>query len=178
MIRKALSLIVAAFVLLSAAAVTVTVASMSKSVTPKLGYYKGPEGRLPGISATGVKVVKMGKHRGAEFEVSFELMCPHSSKTPQVMFGWVVETPIRIKNGEFEFDRTIHSHVATWEGSAERGITAPGTSKLVVSGLFRSATKVIVEASATGTYDVQYEGQSSEKVECSGTQTATAKLKH
>jgi hypothetical protein len=176
MIRRALSLIAAALVLLSAAAITV--ASASKSVTPKLGFYKGPEGQLPGVSATGVKVVKTGKRQGAEFEVSFELTCSHSSKTPHVMFGWVVEIPTRIKNGEFAFDRTIHSHVVTWNGSAETGISSPGASRLAVSGVFRSATKVVVKASATGTYDVQYEGQPSEKVECSGTQTATAKFKH
>jgi hypothetical protein len=174
--RKSSRLVATA--VLALLAVGSTTALAAGPVVPKLGFYKGPEGQLPGISATGVKVVKMGKRQGAEFEVSFELTCAHNSKTPQVMFGWVVETPIRIKNGGFAFDRTIHSHVATWGGSTERGISASGASKLVVSGVFRSPTKVVVEASATGTFDVQYQGQPSEKVECRGTQTATAKFKH
>lgn len=178
MSRRALGLIAAALVLVAATATTA--ASADKSVTPKLGFYEGPEGELPGVSATGVKVVKVGKRQGAEFEVSFELTCPHSSggKTPKVMFGWVEETPVRIKNGKFAFDRTIHSNVVTWGDSAETGISAPGSTRLVISGTFSSATKVVVKASATGSYDVQYEGQSKETVACTGKQTATAKFKH
>lgn len=177
MSRRALGLMTAALVMVAVTAATA--ASANESVTPKLGFYQGPEGELPGVSATGVKVVKTGKRQGAEFEVSFELACPHSGgKTPKVMFGWVQETPIQIKNGKFAFDRTIHSHVVTWGDSAETGISAPGTTRLVVSGTFGSATKVVVKASATGSYDVQYEGQPSETVACTGEQTATAKFKH
>lgn len=180
MSRRALSLITAALVLVAATAATA--ASASKSVIPKLGFYEGPGGELPGVSATGVKVVKIGKRLGAEFEVSFDLTCPHSSggKTLQAVFGWVEETPIPIKNGKFTFDRTIHSHVVVIGSSGRPEGSGPGTARLVVSGAFGSATKVVVEASATGSYEVHYfdEEQPSEKVACTGKQTATAKFKH
>src|SRR5262249_51210795 len=158
--RKAIGLVAVALALVGGGS---AVASAGKSVTPKLGFYKGPEGLLPFVSATGVKVVRVGKRQGAEFEVSYVLNCPHSDKTPQVVFAWVEEKPVRITDGEFSFDRTIHSRVATWEGSVEGGVSAPGTTKLEVSGVFKSASRVVVEASAVGSYDVQYEGLPEEK---------------
>lgn len=168
MSRRALGLIVAVLVLVAATAATAAFAN--KSVTPKLGVYPSSVGgsELPFAQPTRLIVVKIGKRRGVEFEVSFPLTCPKAAANlPELIFAWVEKTPTPIKNGKFVFDRTVKSNAASPGGEPAVGPVSPGTTKLKVLGTFTSPTKAIVKESSTGSYE--HFG------ECTGKQTATAK---
>lgn len=180
MSRRALSLIAAALVLVVATAATA--ASASKPVTPKLGTYESPVtgSSLREVVVGTVGVGKVGKGRVGGFNGQIGLTCPHSSggEILKVAFGWVA-APFPIKNGKFALNRMIHAAGTAVGGSGRPVGTGTGTTRFVVSGTFKSATKVVVKTSATGTYDVHYfdDSQPDVKVKCTGKQTATAKFK-
>lgn len=168
MSRRA-SLVVAVLVLVAASNATATPAS--KPVTPKLGLYYGenvgkPENGEVSVQEAEVKVVKIGKSRlGAQFRVPIGTTC--TGGLPPTGFGGSERTPVPIKNGKFAFDRTTRGPVSGGAGTA--------TTRLVVSGTFKSATKVVVEASAHSSIAIQYPGQPEIKGTCTGKQTVTAK---
>lgn len=168
MSRRALSLTVAVLVLAAASGATAT--SANKPVTPKLGLYYGenvgkPVGGDVSVQEAEVKVVKIGKRRGAQFKVMVGTTC--TGGLPPTGFGGTERTPVPIKNGKFAFDRTTRGPVASGAGTA--------TTRLVVSGTFKSATKVVVEASAHSSVSIQYPGQPEIMGTCTGKQTVTAK---
>ncbi len=171
MSRRALGLIAAVLVL--AAATTATAASTNKSVTPKLGYYESTLGYSTAGPRTAVQVVKIGNRLGAKFRVEIGLTCAYSdgTKTHDVFaYQRSQKTPIPIKDGKFAYNRTTHGPVAAGSGTA--------TYRPVISGTFRSATKVVVKESVNVSFIIQYPEQPEIKGTCTGKQTATAKLKH
>lgn len=167
--RRASCLVVTAIVLTAAFAAA---ASAGTPVTPKLGLYYGqvvapPENGTVEVHETEVKVVKVGKGQGAQVSVSpFE---PTSCSGDPMPGGFSVleKSPIRIKNGKFRLDRTTHPSIAGGAGTA--------TMRTVVSGTFKSPTKVVVKVFVNFSYSVQYPGQPEVKGTCTGKQTGIAK---
>jgi hypothetical protein len=171
MSRRASIVTAAALVLVIGSAASAT--SATKPVTPKLGLYYGANVGKPAngevsIQEAEVKVVKIGKRGkrlGAQFQVMVATTC--TGDLPPTGFGGTERNPVPIKNGKFAFDRTTRGPVAAGAGTA--------TTRLVVSGAFISATKVVVEASAYSSVSIQYPGQPEIKGICTGEQTVTAK---
>jgi hypothetical protein len=169
MSRRAAGLIFA--VLVTVAVLAATVASASKSVTPKLGLYFGrlvspPKDGNVEVHEAEVKVVKIGKRQGAQVRVSPFL--PTSCSGDPIPGGFSVseKSPIPIKNGKFTLDRTTHPRIAGGAGAS--------TMRTIVVGTFKSTTKVVVEVSVNFSYSVQYPGQPEIKGTCTGKQTSVA----
>jgi hypothetical protein len=167
--RTASGLFVAVLVLVAVFAASV--ASASKSVTPKLGLYFGQTSSSPkdgNVEAheTEVKVVKTGKRQGAQVRVSPFLPTSCSGNPMPGGFSVSEKSPISIHNGMFHLDRTTHPRIAGGAGTS--------TMRTVVVGTFKSATKVVVEVSVNFSYSVQYPGQPEVKGTCTGKQTGIA----
>jgi hypothetical protein len=170
MSRRALGFVVA--VLFLVAAFAVTAASASQPVTPKLGLYFGEVASPPKdgnveVHETEVKVVKVGKHQGVQVRVSPFLPASCSGDPVPGGFSVLEKSPIPIKNGKFKLDRTTHPRIAAGAGAA--------TMRTVITGTFRSATKVVVEVFVNFSYSVQYPGQPDIKGTCTAKQTGIAK---
>ena len=146
-----------------------------KPVTPQFGLYYG---RVVGAPANGevkvleteLKVVKIGKHRrGAQLRVSpFAATCTEDFKGGPWGVSVLEKTPIPIKGGRFTLDRTYHNvRVAGGAGTA--------TTRVVVFGVFKSATKVVVRVYVSSFASVQFPEQPEVKGTCTGEQTSTAK---
>jgi hypothetical protein len=149
-------------------------ASASNPVTPKLGRYYGQTEKQtePGVvevHETEVKVVRIGKRRGALVRMSE--FAPTSCTGDQMPGGFYVSTPhpIPIENGEFKSDRTGQLRLAAGAGT--------GTLRTVISGTFESPTKVVVKASVNFSFSVQFPGQPESKGTCTGKQTGIARPK-
>lgn len=166
--RRAWCLVLTALALTAAFA---AVASAGTPVTPKFGLYYGqvaspPKDGTVEVHETEVKVVKVGKGQGAQVSVSpFQ---PTSCSGDPVPGGFSVleKSPIPIKNGKFKLDRTTHPRIAGGSGTS--------TMRTVVSGTFKSPTKVVVKVSVNFSYSVQYPGQPEVKGTCTGKQTGIA----
>jgi hypothetical protein len=172
MTQKASCLIVAAIALMAAFAATVV--SAAKPVTPELGLYYGrtvepPDNGTVEVHETEVKVVKIGKRRGAQVRIS--PFPPTSCTGDQMPGGFYVseKSPIPIKDGKFKLDRTTQPRIAAGAGT--------GTMRTVISGTFESPTKVVVKVSVNFSYSVQYPGQPEAKGTCTGKQAGIAKHK-
>jgi hypothetical protein len=171
MSRRASGLIVAALILMATSGATA--ASASEPVTPKLGRYYDqavgpPENGNVSVRETEVKVVKIGKRQGASVRVSpFPATCNGGLKGQPFGASVLEKSPIPIKNGKFTLDRTTHGPVAAGAGTA--------TTRTVVSGTFKSATKVVVTVSVSSSINIQYPEQPEIRGTCTGKQTATAK---
>lgn len=176
--RRASCLIVVALVLMAAFAAAG--APAKKPVTPKLGLYYDEEVSPPKdgnveVHETEVKVVKIGNGRGAQLkrgaQVRMSAFLPSSCIGDQMPGGFSVleKTPIPIANGKFKVDRTTHPRIAGGAGTS--------TMRTVLSGTFKSPTKVVVEANVTFSYSVQYPGQPEIKGTCKGKQSGTAEHK-
>lgn len=170
MSRRASGFIVAALVLATASGATA--ASASKPTTPKLGVFYGqvvgaPKDGDVDVRETEVVVVKIGKRRGAKLAVSpFPATCNGGLKGSPLGLSVLEKSPIAIKDGKFTLDRTTHGPVAGGNGTA--------TTRTVVLGTFKSATKVVVSVSVSSDISVQYAGQPEVKGTCTGKQTTTA----
>ncbi len=168
--QRILRLVVAAFALMATFA---TAASAGEPITPKLGLFYGQEvgpeqnGEVE-VHETEINVVKVGKRQDAEVSVSpFAATSCTGDQGPPVGFSVLEKSPIPIKNGKFKFDRTTHPPIATGAGT--------GTLRTVLSGTFKSPTKVVVEVSANLSYSVQSPGQPEIKSTCTGKRTSIAK---
>jgi hypothetical protein len=171
MSRRASGLIAAALVLVVIPGATA--ASVSKPVTPKLGIYYDqevgpPEDGNVSVRETEVKVVRIGRRQGASVRVSpFPATCNGGFRGQPFGVSVLEKSPIQIKDGRFALDRTTHGPVAGGAGTA--------TTRTVVSGTFKSATKVVVTVSVKSSISVQYSGQPEISGTCMGEQTSTAK---
>ncbi|HEX3735134.1 MAG TPA: hypothetical protein VHU86_08245 [Solirubrobacterales bacterium] len=159
---------VGALVLLAAS--TASVASAGKQIEPRLGLYKGnvvgkPEEGNVTVEEAEVKVLNQGRGRGAEFGYKISATC--TKGFPPVGFSLIEHNPIPIRNGKFTFDRTKHERVAAGLGTA--------TTKIIVSGTFKSATQVVMRVSVTSAISVQYSGEPETTGTCTGGQTFTVK---
>ena len=168
--QRMLRLVMAAFALTAAFAAA---AFAGEPITPKLGLFYG---RVVGpqqngeveVHETEVKVVKVVKRQGAQVSVSpFAATSCTGDQGPPVGFSVLEKSPIPIKNGKFKLDHTTHPRIAAGAGT--------GTMRTVLSGTFKSPTKVVVEVSANLSYSVQYPGQPEIKGTCTGKQTSIAK---
>jgi hypothetical protein len=167
--RRASCLIVTAFAITAALAAS---ASAGTPVTPELGVFFGRVVRPPvdgtvEVHETEVDVVKVGKRQGARVSVSpFQ---PTSCSGDPIPGGFSVleKAPIPIKDGKFKLDRTTHPRIAGGAGTA--------TMRTVVSGTFKTPTKVIVEVLVNFSYSVQFPDQPEVKGTCTGKQTSIAK---
>jgi hypothetical protein len=153
------------------AAAFAAAASAGTPVTPKFGLYFGqvvgpPENGTVEVHETEVNVVKVGKRQGAQVSVS--PFSPTSCSGDPMPGGFSVleKSPIPIENGKFKLDRTTHPRIAAGAGTA--------TMRTVVSGTFKSPTKVAVKVFVKFSYSVQYPGQSEIKGTCTGKQAGTA----
>lgn len=172
--RQASLLIVAALVLVTALATTAASAKKShKPVMPKLGLYFGqvvgpPEEGSVEVRETELKVVKIGKRRGAQLRVSpFPATCTGDFKGGPFGTGVLEKHPVPIKNGKFKLDRTSHGPVAGGLGT--------GTTRTIATGIFKSATKVVVKVYVHGIFNVHPPEQPEQSGTCTGKQTTTAK---
>lgn len=170
MSRGASSFIVAVLVL--AAASGAGTASAGKAVTPELGLYysqtvKDPGGGSVLVRQTEVKVVRVGKNRGAAVRASaIPATCDGGLKGQPWGFNVLEKSPIVIRKGKFRLDRTTRETVAGGSGNA--------TTRTTILGTFKSPTKVVVSVSVSSDITVQYPGQPEIKGTCTGKQTATA----
>jgi hypothetical protein len=183
MTRRASHLIVAALVLVTALATTAAFAKKSREpITPKLGLYYGqvvgpPEDGSVAVRETELKVVKIDMRRdakvkrrspnanrlGVELRV-VPLPCTGGlNDVPSV----VTKSPIPIKNGKFRLDHTTHNAGAPGSNQSE-------TTSTVVSGTFKTATKVVVKVFVTSYIRVQSPGQPEIVGDCLASQTSIA----
>ena len=170
MSQRARCLVVAAFALMAAFAGTA--ASAGEPVTPKLGLFYGQvvgpaEGGSVEVHETEVKVVKVGKGRGAQVRMS-SFLCTGDQTPPGTGFSVLEKSPIPIEDGKFKRDRTLRNvRIASGAGTA--------TTRLVLLGTFKSSTKVVVKAFVSSSFRVQFPGQPETKGMCTGRQTGVAK---
>lgn len=188
MTRRASRLIVVALVLATALATTAAFANKSrKPITPKLGLYYGQVVEPPGDGSvtdrkTELKVVKIDKRRGAkvrrrsakgsrlgaELRV-IPLPCINGLKDVPSVF---TKSPIPIKNGRFRLDRTTHH---TTHDAGAPGRNEFESTRMEVSGTFKTATKVVVEVSVSSYIRVQSPGRGDIVGDCLRRQTSIAK---
>jgi hypothetical protein len=132
-----------------------------------VGRVGAPESGEVEVHETEAKVVSLGKRRGAQVRMS-AFLCRGDQTPPGTGFAVLEKSPIPIENGRFKRDRTFHDvRIAGGAGTA--------TTRIVLSGRFKSPTKVIVEASVSSSFRIQFPGQPETKGTCTGKQAGVAK---